>query len=38
VQRAPSCNGWAYWHFRRDGVPMPIDVLREQLRAEMSGD
>jgi modification methylase len=38
VQRAPSCNGWAYWHFRRDGVPMPIDVLREQLRAEMGGD
>ena len=35
VQRAPSCNGWAYWHFRRDGVAVPIDVLREQLRAEM---
>jgi modification methylase len=35
VQRAPSCNGWAFWHFRRDGVTVPIDVLREQVRAEM---
>jgi modification methylase len=38
VQRAPSCNGWAYWHFRRDGEPVPIDVLRAQLRAEMGAD
>ena len=37
VQRAPSCNGWTYWHFRRDGVPVPIDALREQVRAEMEG-
>ena len=36
VQRAPSCNGWAYWHVRRDGVPMPIDALRAQLRAELA--
>jgi len=35
LQRAPSCNGWAYWHFRRDGRPVPIDALREQLRAEL---
>jgi len=32
---APSCNGWTYWHFARDGVRIPIDVLRQQIRAEM---
>ena len=33
VQRAPSCNGWTYWHIRREGERVPIDVLRAQLRA-----
>lgn len=32
---APSCNGWTYWHFRRDGVSVPIDFLRQQVRAEL---
>ncbi|MEM6661324.1 MAG: site-specific DNA-methyltransferase [Pseudomonadota bacterium] len=36
LEGAPSCNGWTYWCFRRDGKPMPIDVLRQQLRAEMA--
>jgi modification methylase len=35
LEGAPSCNGWTYWHVKRDGVPMPIDVLRQQIRAEM---
>jgi modification methylase len=35
LEGAPSCNGWTYWTFRRDGRPVPIDVLRQQLRAEM---
>ncbi len=35
LEGAPSCNGWTYWHVRRDGVPVPIDVLRQQIRAEM---
>jgi modification methylase len=35
---APSCNGWTYWHFRRDGQAIPIDVLRQQIRAEMTPD
>lgn len=35
VEGAPSCNGWTYWHFRRDGRPVPIDVLRQQIRAEL---
>ncbi len=32
---APSCNGWTYWSYRRDGISVPIDVLRQQVRAEM---
>ncbi len=36
LESAPSCNGWTYWHFRRDGKHVPIDVLRQQIRAEMS--
>ncbi len=32
---APSCNGWTYWHFKRDGKLIPIDMLRQQIRAEM---
>jgi modification methylase len=35
LERAPSCNGWTYWHFRRDGRLIPIDWLRQQVRAEM---
>jgi modification methylase len=35
LEGAPSCNGWTYWHFRRDGVSIPIDLLRQQVRAEM---
>ena len=35
LEGAPSCNGWTYWCFRRDGRPVPIDVLRQQLRAEL---
>ncbi len=35
LEGAPSCNGWTYWHFKRDGVTVPIDLLRQQIRAEM---
>jgi modification methylase len=34
LEGAPSCNGWTYWQFRRDGQLIPIDFLRQQLRAE----
>lgn len=34
---APSCNGWTYWCFKRDGQLVSIDVLRQQIRAEMQG-
>ncbi len=35
LEHAPSCNGWTYWHFKRDGKTVPIDLLRQQIRAEM---
>ncbi len=35
LEGAPSCNGWAYWHFKRDGKTVLIDALRQQIRAEM---
>ena len=35
LEGAPSCNGWTYWHFKRDGNMIPIDLLRQQIRAEM---
>jgi modification methylase len=34
VQDAPSCNGWTYWHYEDKGKVMPIDHLREMVRAE----
>jgi modification methylase len=38
LEGAPSCNGWTYWHFKRDGKMVPIDILRQQIRAEMEAD
>ena len=34
---APSCNGWTYWHFLREGKAVPIDALRQQIRDELAG-
>jgi modification methylase len=31
LQNAPSCNGWTFWHFERDGVLQPLDVLRAAM-------
>ena len=28
LQNAPSCNGWTFWHFEREGVLLPLDTLR----------
>ena len=36
VQGAASCNGWTFWHLPGDGRDVPIDVLRQKLRAEMA--
>ncbi len=33
VQNAPTCNGWTFWHMERDGVLVPLDMLRIEQRA-----
>ncbi|SLN67289.1 Modification methylase DpnIIB [Pseudoruegeria aquimaris] len=35
LEGAPSCNGWTYWCYKQDGKTVPIDNLRQQIRAEM---
>jgi modification methylase len=36
VQGAPACNGWTFWHIDVEGRLIPIDLLRQKLRAELS--
>ncbi|MBU2936036.1 MULTISPECIES: site-specific DNA-methyltransferase [Pacificibacter] len=36
LEGAPSCNGWTYWTYQREGKNVPIDLLRQQIRAEMN--
>jgi modification methylase len=35
VQGAPACNGWDFWFVERSGRAIPIDLLRQQVRATM---
>jgi modification methylase len=35
VQGAEACNGWVFWHVRKGKAFVAIDLLRQQLRAEM---
>ncbi len=35
VQGLDACNGWTFWHFESKGTLVPIDVLRQQLRAAL---
>lgn len=35
VQNAPACNGWTYWHIKEGEEFVPIDVLRQKIRAEL---
>lgn len=35
LEGAPSCNGWTYWQFKREGRLIPIDLLRQQIRSEL---
>jgi len=28
LTHAPSCNGWTFWHFDREGTLVPLDTLR----------
>jgi len=36
VQGAPACNGWTFWHVDIEGKLVPIDALRQKLRAELN--
>ena len=36
VQGQEACNGWTFWHLKTDAGLTPIDVLRQQVRAEGS--
>ncbi len=36
VQRLPACNGWQYWCLDVRGSLVPIDTLRQKLRAELN--
>ena len=33
LEGLPSCNGWTYWQCKKDGKSMPIDILRQKVRA-----
>jgi modification methylase len=35
VQGAPACNGWQFWYLEVEGQLVPIDRLRQKLRAEL---
>ncbi|MBI1234450.1 MAG: site-specific DNA-methyltransferase [Alphaproteobacteria bacterium] len=36
IQKAPSCNGWTFWHIRVRGGFQPLDTLRAQIRETMT--
>jgi modification methylase len=29
LQKAPSCNGWTFWHYEEAGALKPVDALRQ---------
>lgn len=37
VQGLPACNGWTFWCFDAGGELVPIDILRQRIRAECVG-
>jgi modification methylase len=37
VQGLDACNGWTFWYYReKKGSPIAIDILRQQVRAELN--
>jgi modification methylase len=36
VQGLDACNGWTFWQFEHKGKLIPIDLLRQQVRAELN--
>jgi modification methylase len=35
VQGVEACNGWTFWQYEDKGKLIPIDVLRQRLRADL---
>jgi modification methylase len=35
VQGLDACNGWTFWQYEDNGKLIPIDYLRQRLRAEL---
>ena len=35
VQGLDACNGWTFWHFQSANGLVPIDILRQSIRAEL---
>ena len=38
VQGLPACNGWSFWHLKRDGGLVSIDTFRDAIRKAMPSD
>lgn len=36
VQGIAACNGWTFWHILKGGDLLPIDIMRQKLRAELA--
>jgi modification methylase len=36
VQGLDACNGWTFWHYESKGALVPIDMLRQRLRADLA--
>jgi modification methylase len=36
LQGATTCNGWTFWFLDVEGREVPIDLLRQKLRAELN--
>ncbi len=36
VQGLDACNGWTFWHYESNGSLVPIDLLRQRLRAQLT--
>jgi modification methylase len=37
LQRAPSCNGWTFWHVEEDGRLQPLDAFRQRYICAQQG-
>ena len=35
VQGLQACNGWTFWHVKRKGRLVPIDLLRQEYRQQL---